>query len=128
MTADLVARIYAAANAEDRSLAADVANAIPLTDVTDLLALECGTYVTATVTLGAIQPHRTRQDRPWASSFLTGLGHTGSVELLVLPRPFDTFRDLLVHGAVLTVTGRVDRRDDSLLLTAHTITSIGDAR
>lgn len=126
MTADLVARIYADADAEDRALAAEVATAVPLADVTDLLALECGTYVTVTVTLGLVRPHRTNQHRPWASAFLTGLEATGSeVELLVYPRPFDACSDLLVPGAVLSVTGRVDRRDTGLLLTAHTINPIG---
>lgn len=129
MTTDLIARIHAAADAEQEALAVAVATAIPLPNVTDLLILDCGAYVTGTVTLGPVLEHRTRQGRSWVSAPLTGLDRAGAaVVLQVHPTVFNTHRGLLASGAVLSVTGRVDRRAGGLALTAHTINPIGELR
>lgn len=69
-----------------------------------------GATVSVRGVVADVERHVTRQGRDWLTARLdTG---DGSVRLLVFPKTYDTHAPLIVDGARVTVTGRMDRRDD----------------
>lgn len=69
-----------------------------------------GAIVSVRGTVADVEQHGTRQGRDWLSARLdTG---DGSVQLLVFPKTYDAHAPLVVEGVRVTVTGRMDRRDD----------------
>lgn len=79
-----------------------------------------GAMVGAVGTLAAVERQVTAQGLGWATARLdTG---DGSVRLLVFPKTYAAHAPLVVDGARVTVTGRMDRRDDVPRVLVHEVT------
>jgi DNA polymerase-3 subunit alpha len=79
-------------------------------------AVPDGQVVVLAGILSGVQRRITKQGRPWASATLEDLD--GAVEVLFFPNTYELVGQYLAEDAIVTVRGRVDRRDDAPRLMA----------
>ena len=78
--------------------------------------------------LSGVQRKVTKQGNPWAAATLEDLG--GAIEVLFFPATYQLYATSIAEDAIITVKGRVDRRDDVPKLIAMDVTvpdmTVGD--
>ena len=79
-----------------------------------------GQVVTLAGILSGVQRRITKQGRSWASATLEDLD--GAVEVLFFPQSYQTVSHVLAEDLVVTVKGRVNRRDDVPTIYAQELT------
>jgi DNA polymerase-3 subunit alpha len=62
----------------------------------------------------------TNQGNPWAAATLEDLG--GAIEVLFFPATYQLYATSIAEDAIITVKGRIDRRDDVPKLIAMDVT------
>jgi DNA polymerase III subunit alpha len=70
--------------------------------------------------LSGVQRKVTKQGNPWAAATLEDLG--GAVEVLFFPATYQLYATSIAEDAIITVKGRIDRRDDVPKLIAMDVT------
>ncbi|GAA1523397.1 DNA polymerase III subunit alpha [Dactylosporangium maewongense] len=75
-----------------------------------------GTSVILAGILSGVQRRVTRQGRPWASATLEDLD--GAVEVMFFPNTYELIGQYIAEDAVVSVKGRVDRREEAPRLMA----------
>ncbi len=84
--------------------------------ISELADLEDGVVRTVAGVVTALQRKYTKRGELMATFVLEDLAAT--IEVMVFPKPMVSFGELLVSDAIVTVRGRVDRRDDTPKLMA----------
>lgn len=85
-----------------------------------------GAQVTVTGTILDWVPMCSKLGRAWAVLVLTDTAGA-AIRVQVMPRTYDTFGHLIARGESVTVAGRIDRRDERLLLIARLLEEVTPA-